>query len=65
VNSPLFASYLYIHLPLLIIVISLIYSATRHDEWSTIFHETFRWIVRMTGFLGAIAVALFLVAWLI
>ena len=47
----------YWHLPLMIVVISLVYSATRFDDWNHILHEAFRWGVRMTTFLlGVVAV---------
>jgi hypothetical protein len=58
-------SHIYWHLPILIVLISLVYSATRFDDWRSILHESARWALRMGGFLGAIAVALFLVGWLI
>jgi hypothetical protein len=49
---------IYFHLLFLIPIISLVYSATRFDEWPTILREAWRWGVRMTGFLLAIAIAL-------
>lgn len=52
----------YWHLPLLIVVISLVYSATRFDRWDQILHEAFRWGIRMTGFLATIVVILFVLA---
>jgi hypothetical protein len=58
----IFASFIYWQLPVLIVVISLVYSATRYDEWNSILHEAFRWGLRMTGFLLAIGVALYLLA---
>ena len=56
---------IYWHLPILIVVISLVYSATRHDHWPAIFHETVRWMFNMSGFLVAIGAVLFLMAWFI
>jgi hypothetical protein len=53
---------MYWQLPPLIVVISLVYSATRFDRWDLILREAFRWGSRMVGFLLAIAVVLFLVA---
>jgi hypothetical protein len=50
-----------IDLPLLVVLISLVYSATRSDDWPTIFYEAFRWGVRLIGFLAAIVVVLYLV----
>jgi hypothetical protein len=52
----------YFHLLFLIPIISLVYSATRFDEWPTILHEAWRWGLRMTGFLLAIALAIYLLA---
>jgi hypothetical protein len=46
---------LYVHLPILIVVISLVYSATRFDRWGNIFREAFRWGSRMFGFLLILA----------
>jgi hypothetical protein len=53
---------IYVHLLFLIPIISLVYSATRFDEWHTILHEAWRWGVRMSGFLLSIAIALLLLA---
>jgi hypothetical protein len=58
-NHPAF---IYWQLPVLIVVISLVYSATRYDEWGSILREAFRWGLRMTAFLLAIGVALYLLA---
>jgi hypothetical protein len=56
---------LYGHLPILIVLISLVYSATRFEEWGAIFHEALRWGLRMAGFLLAIAVVLYVLAALV
>jgi hypothetical protein len=53
---------IYWHLPILIVVISLVYSATRFDRWSSILHEALRWGLRMTGFLACVAFVLYLLA---
>jgi ABC-type Fe3+ transport system permease subunit len=50
---------IYWHLPILIVVVSLVYSATRHDSWDKIVREAVHWGVRMTTFLVAIGVVLF------
>jgi hypothetical protein len=50
-----------IDLPLLIVLISLVYSATRFDEWSAILREAVRWVLRLVLFLGAIIGVLYLV----
>ena len=56
---------MYVQLPFLIVIISLVYSATRYDEWGSILVEAFRWGSRMVGFLLAIAVVLYLLALLL
>jgi hypothetical protein len=53
---------MYFQLPILIVVISLVYSATRYDEWGSILNEAVRWGGRMVLFLVLIAVVLYLVA---
>jgi hypothetical protein len=58
-------SSIYWHLPILIVVISLVYSATRYDEWAPILREAFRWGLRLTIFLLMIGVLLFgLATWI-
>jgi hypothetical protein len=52
----------YWHLPVLIVVISLVYSATRFEEWRNIVREAARWGLRMTSFLCAIAVCLYILS---
>ena len=50
---------IYWHLPVLIVVVSIVYSATRYDVWPMIFREAFRWGLRMTLFLFVIGFVLF------
>ena len=52
--------YLY-DLPLLIVLTSLVYSATRFERWSSILYEAARWGVRLALFMLAIVVVLFVV----
>lgn len=52
---------LYWHLPILIILISLVYSATRFDDWRLILWDTLRWALRMAGFLAAVGLVLYVV----
>jgi hypothetical protein len=52
----------YWHLPVLIVLVSLVYSATRYEQWPAILRESWRWMKRMTKFLLLIAVALYLIA---
>lgn len=54
---------IYWDLPVLIVVVSLVYSATRYDSGGAIVREALRWGKRMTTFLFGIAVALYLLAW--
>ncbi len=61
----LFAVSIYLHLPLMLLVISLVYSATRHEDWDEILGEAFRWGIRMFGFMGVVALVLFVVGFLI
>jgi hypothetical protein len=52
----------YWHLPVLIVVISLVYSATRFERWQNIVREAARWGMRMTAFLCAIAFSLYILS---
>jgi hypothetical protein len=52
----------YWHLPILIVVVSLVYSATRFDQWGPILREAVRWGLRLSVFLLVIVVVLFVVA---
>jgi hypothetical protein len=55
----------YWQLPILIVIISLVYSATRFEQWTAIFHEAFRWGLRMATFLASIAVVLYVLSVLV
>ena len=48
----------YWHLPLLIVLVSLVYSATRFDHWKAIFQEAARWGLRLTAFIFCIVALL-------
>lgn len=57
----MFAHNIYlIDLPVTIVLVSLVYSATRYDRWPQILAEACRWGLRLVGFLGGIVLALFL-----
>jgi hypothetical protein len=56
---------IYVHLPILLAVISLVYSATRYEHWDNIVREAFRWGLRMFAFLCGIGVALYVLTWFI
>ncbi len=55
-------SSIYLHLPIMIALISLVYSATRFEAWGNILHEAVRWGLRMLGFLCGIAVILYILS---
>ena len=55
----------YWHFPILIVVISLVYSATKFDQWPYIFRESARWVVRMTAFLVIVTAVLVALDYLI
>ena len=50
---------IYVHLPILIVVVSLVYSATRYDAWDKIIKEAVHWGLRMTSFLVSIGLVLY------
>jgi hypothetical protein len=60
--TPLLAESIYWHFPVLIVTVSLVYSATRFEEWSLIVREAVTWGGRMTLFLVAIGVVLYLIS---
>ena len=55
----------YLHVPVLLVLISLVYSATRYDQWQHILREALRWGMRLLTFLVVIALVLYAVASLI
>lgn len=52
---------MYLQLPLLLALVSLVYSATRYDQWDLILSEAVRWGLRMAMFLLAIGAVMFLI----
>jgi hypothetical protein len=46
-------------LPVLLVLVSLVYSATRYDDWKQILKEAARWLGRLVLFLGGIGIVLF------
>ena len=59
---PILAERIYWHFPILIVTVSLIYSATRYEEWGDIAKEALFWGGRMTLFLVSIGVVLFIIS---
>ncbi|HKI37503.1 MAG TPA: hypothetical protein VKA46_36950 [Gemmataceae bacterium] len=55
----------YVHVPVLLVLISLVYSATRFDQWNLILREALRWGLRLLLFLVVIVVVLYVLAALI
>jgi hypothetical protein len=55
----------YWQLPIVIVIISLVYSATRFEQWTAILQEAFRWGLRMATFLASIAVVLYILSVLV
>lgn len=58
----LFAASIYWELPVLLVVVSLVYSATRHDRWDRIAWEALGWGFRIAGFLAMIGVGLYVLS---
>jgi hypothetical protein len=52
----------YVHVPVLLILISLVYSATRFDDWHLILREALRWGLRLLMFLVIIAAVMYALA---
>jgi hypothetical protein len=62
VTAALLAVSIYWDLPVLLIVVSLVYAATRHDRWDKIVSEAFGWGVRIAIFLFGIGLTLYLLS---
>jgi hypothetical protein len=57
-------SVILIDLPLLIVLTSLVYSASRHETWKEIGLEAIRWGTRLALFMLSIVAGLLVVGWL-
>lgn len=53
------ASSIYWHLPILVVLVSLVYSATRYDDWRRIFHHALRGGIYVVVFMGAVFLFLY------
>lgn len=53
---------IYWDLPPLLVVVSLVYAATRHDRWDKILREAAGWGTRIALFLFAIGAGLYLLS---
>jgi hypothetical protein len=60
--AALFAVSIYWDLPVLMVVVSVVSAATRHDRWDKIVAEALGWGIRITIFLFAIGLTLFLLS---
>jgi hypothetical protein len=61
--APLLAvSVTWVHLPVLLVIVSLVYGATRFDDWPSILRESLRWVFRLTVFLVVIVAILYVLA---
>ncbi|MBA4064085.1 MAG: hypothetical protein C0501_10310 [Isosphaera sp.] len=61
-TAALLAVGIYWDLPVLLVVVSLVYAATRHDRWDKIVSEALGWGLRITLFLSAIGLVLYLLS---
>ncbi|HEX4609681.1 MAG TPA: hypothetical protein VH092_15895 [Urbifossiella sp.] len=57
-----FGMSIYWDLPVLLVIVSLVYAATRHDRWDRILHEALGWGTRIAVFLTAIGLGLYLLS---
>ncbi len=58
----LLAMSIYWDLPVLLVVVSFVYAATRHDRWDKIVHEAIGWGLRIAVFLSGIGLGLYLLS---
>jgi hypothetical protein len=58
----LLASSIYWHLPILVVLVSLVYSATRFDDWRRIVHHAVRGGIYVVVFMGSVFVVLFVLS---
>ncbi len=61
-TAALLAVSIYLDLPVLLVIVSLVYAATRHDQWDKILSEGLGWGMRIAVFLFGIAMTLYLLS---
>ncbi|MFO0822949.1 MAG: hypothetical protein U0792_07495 [Gemmataceae bacterium] len=61
-TAALLAVGIYWDLPVLLVIVSFVYAATRHDRWDKIVSEAFGWGTRIALFLFGIGLTLFLLS---
>lgn len=54
----LLAASIYWHLPILVVLVSVIYSATRFDDWEQILQHAWRGGIYVAAFMGTVFVVL-------
>jgi hypothetical protein len=58
-TAAILASSLYWHLPVMLVIVSIVYSATRYDDWDLILHHAVRGAVYIVVFMGTVFLVLF------
>ncbi len=61
-TATLLAVSIYLDLPVLLVIVSLVYAATRHDRWDKILREALSWGLRIVTFLFGIALVLYVLS---
>jgi hypothetical protein len=54
---------MFCHFPFLVVPVSLIYGATRHESPIQVFWEAIRWLYRLLVFLGSISIFIIFLTW--
>lgn len=55
---------IFLHLPMLVIPVALVYGATRHESPPDILLEAIKWLYRLIVFLGTIAIVVAVMSWI-
>lgn len=55
---------IFLHFPMLVIPIALVYGATRHESPKDIMLEAAKWLYRLVAFLGTIAAVVAGMSWM-
>ncbi len=50
----------YIHFPIMMILVNIVFSATRYDDWKHTLHHAFRGMIYIITFLGGVFLFLYL-----
>lgn len=49
----------FIHFPIMIVLVNILFSAARYDDWSHILHHAFRGVIYIITFLGGVFLFLY------